>query len=80
MLKGIGRTAHGERVRIPVIANSQDMQALGDAFEKAHEPGVPIMLVARHGMYAWGRDLTEARHHAEIAEWLLGFQIETRER
>lgn len=80
MLKGIGRAAHDERVRIPVIANGQDMQVLGDAFEKAHEPGVPILLVARHGMYTWGRDLTEARHHTEIAEWLLRFQIETRER
>lgn len=79
MLKGIGHAAHGEQVRIPVIANGQDMRAVGDAFEREHEPGVPALLVARHGMYAWGRDLTEARHHAEIVEWLLRFRIETRE-
>jgi methylthioribulose-1-phosphate dehydratase len=80
MLKGIGHAAHDEDVRIPVIANGQDMKLLGDAFEKAYEPGVPAVLVARHGMYAWGRDLTQARHHAEIIEWLLRFTIETETR
>jgi methylthioribulose-1-phosphate dehydratase len=77
MLKGIGHAAHDEDVRIPVIANGQDMKVLGDAFEQAYQPGVPVLLVARHGMYAWGRDLTQARHHAEIVEWLLRFTIET---
>lgn len=79
MLKGIGRAAHDDPVRVPVIANSQDMAVLGDAFAKACEPGVPAVLVARHGMYAWGRDLHQARHHAEIVEWLLRFQLETKE-
>jgi methylthioribulose-1-phosphate dehydratase len=80
MLKGIGHAAHHEDVCLPVIANGQDMKVLGDAFDQAHDPAVPVLLVARHGMYAWGRDLTQARHHAEIVEWLLRFQIETRER
>jgi methylthioribulose-1-phosphate dehydratase len=80
MLKGIGRAAQDEDVRVPVIANGQDMRVLGDAFEKAREPGVPALLVARHGMYVWGRDLIQARHHAEIIEWLFRFKIETRER
>jgi methylthioribulose-1-phosphate dehydratase len=80
MLKGIGRAAQDEDVRVPVIANGQDMRVLGDAFEKAREPGMPALLVARHGMYVWGRDLIQARHHAEIIEWLFRFKIETRER
>jgi methylthioribulose-1-phosphate dehydratase len=78
MLKGVGRSAHDEDVTFPVIANGQDMAVLGDAFEKAHQPGTPVLLVARHGMYTWGRDLAQARHHAEIAEWLLRFQVEMR--
>jgi methylthioribulose-1-phosphate dehydratase len=80
MLKGIGRAAHDDEVRVPVVANSQDMRVLGDRFEKMYEPAVPALLVARHGMYVWGRDLTQARHQAEIVEWLLRFVIETRER
>lgn len=78
MLKGISRSAHDEDVRLPVAANDQDMAVLGDAFERVYRPGIPALLVARHGMYAWGRDLSQARHHTETVEWLLRFQLETR--
>jgi methylthioribulose-1-phosphate dehydratase len=71
MLKGIGRAASGELVRIPVIANSQDMRVLGDRFEAAWDPGVPAVVIAQHGLYAWGATMLQARHHTEIVEWLL---------
>lgn len=79
MLKGIGRAAHGEDVCLPVIGNSQDMRVLGDAFEKAYDfaAPVPVLLVGRHGLYAWGRDLARARHHTEIVDWLLWFHLTT---
>src|SRR5919198_3932294 len=41
MLKGIGVAAAGERVRVPVIGNSQDMAELGDRLEAARQPPVP---------------------------------------
>ena len=84
MLKGLGHSAHDETVVIPVIANGQDMAVLGDAFESRYLPAtatiaeVPVVLVARHGMYAWGSDLRQARWHAELIEWLLRFALETR--
>jgi ribulose-5-phosphate 4-epimerase/fuculose-1-phosphate aldolase len=31
------------------------------------------MLVADHGLYAWGTNLLNARHHTEIIEWTLEF-------
>lgn len=71
MLKGIGVAAAGERVRLPVIGNSQDMAELGDRFETARQPRVPAVVVADHGLYAWGADLLQARHHTEIVQWLL---------
>ncbi|HEY3872682.1 MAG TPA: methylthioribulose 1-phosphate dehydratase [Actinocrinis sp.] len=79
MLKGIGRAAHGEDVRLPVVGNDQDMRVLGDAFEKAYDRAapVPVLLVGRHGLYAWGRDLAQARHHTEIVDWLLRFHLAT---
>jgi methylthioribulose-1-phosphate dehydratase len=85
MLKGLGHLAHDETVMIPVVQNSQDMVELGDAFEAKYLPAtdevaeVPVVIVASHGMYAWGRDLKQARWHAELIEWLLRFRIETRE-
>ena len=79
MLKGLGRAAHGEDVCLPVIANDQDMLVLGDAFEKAYDQAAPVpaLLVGRHGLYAWGRDLAQARHHTEIVDWLLRFLLAT---
>jgi methylthioribulose-1-phosphate dehydratase len=84
MLKGIGHSAHDEVVTIPVIQNGQDMTVLGDQFEAkylratASVAEVPAILVARHGMYAWGADLKQARWHAELIEWMLRFMLETR--
>lgn len=77
MLKGLGHAAHDEEVTIPVVPNSQDMSELGDAFETAYRPGVPALIVARHGLYVWGEDLKQARHHAECLDWLLQFTLAT---
>jgi methylthioribulose-1-phosphate dehydratase len=77
MLKGIGRDAHDDLVVVPVIANSQDMGVLGDRFVSAHRPDVPAVIVAGHGMYVWGDDLTQARHYTESMEWLLSYAIAT---
>ncbi|MDI2125989.1 methylthioribulose 1-phosphate dehydratase [Yinghuangia seranimata] len=75
MLKGIGRSAHDETVTIPVIANSQDMGELGDRLEAAMVEGVPAVVVASHGMYVWGADPMQARHHVEVVQWLLEYRV-----
>jgi len=75
MLKGIGHAAHDESVVIPVIANSQDMTELGDRLEAALVAGVPAVVVASHGLYVWGADARQARHHVEVVEWLLAYRI-----
>jgi len=80
MLKGIGRSAHDETVVVPVVPNSQDMSEIAGAFEPQWDGRTPAFVVARHGMYAWGRDLAQARHHTEIVEFLLTFAAETRDR
>lgn len=77
MLKGIGRAAHDDDVVVPVITNSQDMTELGDRFVAAHDPAVPAVVVADHGMYVWGTDLLQARHHTESIEWLLSYAVAT---
>ncbi|KZE39543.1 methylthioribulose 1-phosphate dehydratase [Microbacterium sp. T32] len=84
MLKGIGHRAHGETVTIPVIANDQDMSVEAARFDEVYVPAtadvpeVPALIVASHGMYAWGEDVAAARRHLEIAEWLLRFTVATR--
>ncbi|MFP5487697.1 MAG: methylthioribulose 1-phosphate dehydratase [Acidimicrobiia bacterium] len=75
MLKAIGRAAHDDVVVVPVVANTQDMDELGDRFVDTHDPAVPALLVAAHGLYVWGVDLVQARHHAEAIEWLLSYAV-----
>ena len=72
MLKGIaGITTHRSEVRIPVMANDQDLSRLSRR-AAPHLGNAPAgILIAGHGLYAWGRDLNEARRHLEILEFLL---------
>ncbi len=70
-LKGLGRSAEGEVVRIPVVANSQDMDDLSERVRRALDPATPVVLVADHGMYVWGDDLEDAANRTESADWLL---------
>ncbi len=74
MLKGLaGVRTHEHSETLPVIENSQDMDALSRALEEAltNYPDAHGVLLRRHGLYTWGRDLAEARRHVEILELLL---------
>lgn len=60
-------------VNIPVFANDQDIARLSAAVD-AHMvkmPATPAYLIAGHGLYAWGKDVAEARHRVEAIEFLL---------
>ena len=74
MLKGLsGVTTHEHREWVPILENSQDMQALAAETTRLLEddPKVHGFLIRRHGMYTWGADLVEAARHVEILEFLL---------
>ena len=69
-----GITSHETEITLPVFDNTQDMAALAatvDAWLKSRPVPVPAFLIRGHGLYAWGRDLQEAKRHAEGAEFLL---------
>jgi len=72
MLKGIaGITTHRSAVRIPVLANDQDLGRLSRRAGPHLERAPAGLLIAGHGLYAWGQNLCEARRHLEILEFLL---------
>lgn len=74
MLKGLaGVTTHEHQESLPIIENSQDMRTLAGAFENVLKkyPLCHGVLLRRHGLYTWGRDLPEAKRHVEILEFLL---------
>lgn len=69
-LKGLGREAHGDLVTVPVVPNSQDMERLSADILAALDPTVPGVIVAEHGLYAWGASLEDAVHRTESLDWL----------
>lgn len=74
MLKGLqGVNTHQHREWLPIFENSQDMvflaYSVGEILKQ--HPGVHGFLVRRHGLYTWGDDLTQAKRHVEILEFLL---------
>ncbi len=72
MLKGLeGITTHACSVRIPVLANDQNLPKLS-ALAAPLLPQAPQgLLIAGHGLYAWGNSLRSAQRHLEILEFLL---------
>ena len=74
MLKGLdGVTTHEHREWVPILENSQNMEALAAEAKLMLEenPRVHGFLIRRHGLYTWGKDLVEAARHVEIFEFLL---------
>ena len=72
MLKGLeGIKSHSEQVQIPVLANDQDLKRLSAAAQPLLPDAPHGLLIAGHGLYAWGANLEVAKRHLEILEFLL---------
>jgi len=72
MLKGLeGITTHDCSVQLPVLANDQDLPRLSQRCRPKLSSAPHGVLIAGHGLYAWGRNLGTALRHLEILEFLL---------
>jgi methylthioribulose-1-phosphate dehydratase len=65
-----GTRTHACVRALPIIDNSQDMGELSARALAAIDPDVPAVVVRGHGVYAWGRSVSEAGRHLETVEWL----------
>jgi methylthioribulose-1-phosphate dehydratase len=73
VLKGYdGIQTHETAVDLPVFDNTQDMVAFSETLvrEKARLT-IPAFVMRKHGTYAWGINLFEAKRHLEVTEYLL---------
>lgn len=80
-----GNLSHEPVISIAVFDNDQDISALTDHLQQRWSQGTltqPGFLVRGHGLYAWGRDLREAKRHVEGFEFLFAcaWQEKLRER
>jgi methylthioribulose-1-phosphate dehydratase len=74
MLKGLeGVRTHQHREWLPILENSQDMADLARSVERIllQHPDCHGILLRKHGVYTWGKDLVQAKRHVEILEFLL---------
>ena len=74
-----GNATHEAAIDVPVLPNSQDMPTLAAQVDALLDRG-PMWgyLIDGHGLYAWGREMAEARRHLEAFEFLLDCELELR--
>lgn len=74
-----GNQTHEMAVDVPVLANTQDMDELAEWVEALLDQQ-PMWgyLINGHGLYAWGKDMAEARRHLEAFEFLLSCELDLR--
>jgi methylthioribulose-1-phosphate dehydratase len=81
MLKGLGGvTTHDHREWLPILDNTQDWASAVPQVESVlkEQPNAHGFLIKKHGLYTWGRDLTDAKRQVEILEFL--FEVMGRKR
>ena len=72
MQKGLsGIVTHDGIVEIPILDNSQDMSFFKHELTyRKMELNQGIFMIRKHGFYAWGKDLFEAKRHLESFDYL----------
>ena len=74
-----GQETHETIMDVPVLANNQHIPTLAAQVDVLLDKGaIWGYLIEGHGMYAWGRDMAEARRHLEAFEFLINCELEMR--
>jgi len=74
-----GQDTHATTMDVPVLPNNQHIPTLAAQVDVLLDDGAMWgYLIDGHGMYAWGRDMAEARRHLEAFEFLLNCELEMR--
>ncbi|KAK1064461.1 Methylthioribulose-1-phosphate dehydratase [Friedmanniomyces endolithicus] len=74
----VGNLGYYDTMKIPIIENEAHEEDLTGALEKAIEewPETCAVLVRRHGVYVWGRDVAQAKTQAESLDYLFQLAVE----
>jgi len=74
-----GQETHEAVMDVPVLANNQHIPTLAAQVDVLlDQKAFWGYLIEGHGLYAWGRDMAEARRHLEAFEFLINCELEMR--
>jgi methylthioribulose-1-phosphate dehydratase len=74
-----GQDTHEAVLDVPVLANNQHIPTLAAQVDVLlDKKEIWGYLIEGHGLYAWGRDMAEARRHLEAFEFLINCELEMR--
>ena len=74
----VGNLGYHNTLQIPIIENTAHEEHLKDTMEKAMEewPETCAVLVRRHGVYVWGKDVAQAKTQCESLDYLFQLAVE----
>jgi len=65
------QTTHEGIIRIPILENNQDMNFFKNELNYLKEAiQNQCFVIRKHGTYAWGKNLFEAKRHLETLDYL----------
>lgn len=76
-----GTRSHEGRIFLPVFPNSQDMVAFSrdlSLFLQSNTEPLYGFLIVGHGLYTWGRTVSESKRHIEAFEFLMECDLKER--
>ncbi|EME44124.1 hypothetical protein DOTSEDRAFT_53319 [Dothistroma septosporum NZE10] len=73
-----GNLGYFDTMKIPIIENTAHEEDLKDTLQKAIEewPETCAVLVRRHGLYVWGKDVAQAKTQCESLDYLFQLAVE----
>lgn len=60
-------------IAIPVLPNYADIPAIAHEVPGVLNPAIPGILLQNHGIYAWGKNASEAKKHLEAFEFIFEY-------
>ncbi len=83
LLKAIGDIkTHETTIRVPIFANTQRVEDLAkevQSYMQEENPDVYAYLIKGHGLYTWGRSITEVQRHLEAFDMIFELELSMRQ-
>jgi len=70
MSKALGKNSHDQKLVVPLLENTQDMDGLSKVIAYRLIEHVPVVVLKGHGVYAWGSSPSQALAYVEALEFL----------